>query len=199
AGVAETPTLRIGCESANEFQKSPQPAFSPVEGISGHACAGPPAIPGLETDGKSLEVSKRTPLTFSLWVDPSPNDVDAALLSAIDYSQNPASTTFGHGMGLRLVGGAIEFRFSDRFPAYSIRVRSQGAHLAPNQWRHIAVAYQGAGKADQRVRAGLVRIFVDGQELPTLAVNDDLALPDEKGDKPKAMSFRIGQREIVVH
>jgi len=192
AGVAETPTLRIGCESGNEFQKTPQAAFSPVDGISGHACAGPPAIPGLETDGKSLEISKRTPLTFSLWVDPSATDADAALLSAIDYSQNPASTTYGHGMELRLVGGEIEFRFSDRFPAYSIRVRSQGAHLAPDQWRNVVVAYQGAGKTDQRVRAALVRIFVDGRELPTLAVNDDLALPDEKGDKPKAISFRIG-------
>ncbi len=175
AGVTDTPALRIGCDV-----------------ISGRACAAPPVAPGLQTQGKDLEVSKRTPLTFSLWLNPSQNDTDSALLSAIDYSENPAATTYGHGMELRLVGGEIEFRFSDRFPAYSIRVRSQGAHLAPDQWRHVAVAYQGAGKTDQRVRAGLVRIFVDGRELPTLALNDDLALPEEKGDKPKPMSFRVG-------
>jgi hypothetical protein len=175
ASIPENPALRIGCDV-----------------ISGHACAAPPAVPGQETQGNGLAVSKRTPLTFSLWVDPSSADTDAALLSAIDYSQNPAATTYGRGMELRLVGGEIEFRFSDRFPAYSIRVRSQDAHLAPGQWRHVAIAYQGAGKNDQRVRASLVRIFVDGRELPTLAMNDDLALPDEKSDKPKTMSFRIG-------
>jgi hypothetical protein len=169
AGVAENPALRIGCDV-----------------ISGQACA------NRETQTRELAVSKRGPLTFSLWVNPSPADTDAALLSAIDYSENPAATTYGQGMELRLAGSEIEFRYSDRFPAYSIRVRSQGAHLAPDQWRHVAVAYQGAGKTDQRVRASLVRIFVDGRELPTLAVNDDLALPDEKADKAKAMSFRIG-------
>jgi hypothetical protein len=175
AGAAENPALRMGCDV-----------------ISGQGCAGPPALPGQQTQDKDLSVSKRSPLTFSLWLDPSPADSDAALLSAIDYSENPAATTYGHGMELRLVGGEVEFRFSDRFPAYSIRVRSQGAQLTPGQWQHVAVAYQGAGKTDQRVRASLVRIFIAGRELPTLALNDDLALPDEKSDKAKPMNFRIG-------
>ncbi|HWF08503.1 MAG TPA: DUF1549 domain-containing protein, partial [Bryobacteraceae bacterium] len=150
------------------------------------------AAKGCETSGKGVAISKRRPLTFSFWLNPAAGDTDAALLSAIDYSQNPAATTYGNGIEVRLVNGEIEFRFSDRFPAYSIRVRSQGAQLTPEQWRHVAVVYSGAGKEDMRARASWVRMFVDGRELPTVAQNDDLALPDEKSDKPKDTKFRVG-------
>ena len=69
---------------------------------------------------------------------------DAVAASSADYSKSAAGTTFGAGLEIRLVGGELEFRLSDRFPAYSIRVRSEGANLQPGQWRHVAVVYAGA-------------------------------------------------------
>ncbi len=35
-------------------------------------------------------------------------------------------------------------------------------------------------------------MFADGRELPTLILNDDLALPDAAGNKPTLTTFRIG-------
>jgi hypothetical protein len=141
---------------------------------------------------KPVSVSKRDPTTFSLWLNPAPGDKDVALLSAIDYSQNTAATTFGSGIELRLSDGDLEFRYSQRFPAYSIRVRSAGGAILPGQWRHVTLVYQGADKAAMRAHASWVRIFVDGNEVPTLVLNDGLTLPDASGDKPKPTTFRIG-------
>jgi len=70
-----------------------------------------------------------------------------ALLSALDYSQNTAAASYGGGIELRLVEGEVEFRFSQRYPAYSLRLRSQGAAIGPGEWRHVALVYEGAAIA----------------------------------------------------
>ena len=70
-------------------------------------------------------------------------DTDVALLSTVDYATNSAGTTFGKGLELRLVAGELEFRYADRFPAYSIRVRSEGAGISAGQWQHVTLIYEG--------------------------------------------------------
>jgi hypothetical protein len=145
------------------------------------------------TKPESVEVSiaKRQPMTFSLWLRPDA-DGSGPLLSAMDYAPNPASTEYGRGIELRLEGGQLEFRFADRFPAYSIRLQSRGAGIAGGKWTHIALTYAGAPKDAMRGHAAWVRIFADGRELPIRVLNDGLPLPDEKNVKPKATRFRIG-------
>ncbi|MCU1326426.1 MAG: hypothetical protein JWN34_1796 [Bryobacterales bacterium] len=101
-----------------------------------------------ENVSQPVPISKRDPFTFSAWLNPAPIDRDVALLSAIDYSQNPAAVTYGNGIEFRLVNGELELRFSARFPAYSMRVRSEGAGLVPGEWHHLTLAYRGA--ADKR-------------------------------------------------
>lgn len=146
----------------------------------------------LETKGREVLISRREPLTFSAWLHPSETDRDVALLSAIDYSRNSAATTFGTGVELRLAEGELEFRFSQRFPAYSIRVRSEGARLKPDQWRHVTLVYGGApDKTVLRAHASWVRMFADGREVPTVVLNDGLGLPDV-GAKPTSTVFRVG-------
>ena len=113
--------LQVRCDS-------PQEGFVLQSGLVGNACrlsAGSKPT----TDGKGVLVSAREPLTFSLWLRPEPGDTDVALLSTVDYATNVAGTTYGKGIELRLVGGELEFRFAERFPAYSIRVRSDGARI----------------------------------------------------------------------
>jgi Protein of unknown function (DUF1553)/Protein of unknown function (DUF1549)/Concanavalin A-like lectin/glucanases superfamily/Planctomycete cytochrome C len=200
-GPASQPVLHIPCESANEFANSPQTLSLDERGVAGRACAAlaqsgleaPPATDSTGPKKRGIPVAKRNPLTFTLWVNPSSADTDVALLSGIDYSQPPAATSYGHGIEVHLAGGEIEFRFSDRFPAYSIRVQSEGAHLTAGQWQHVTVVYSGPdGRDDGRARASWVRMFADGRELPTVALNDDLGLPEAKTDKPKPTVFRIG-------
>jgi hypothetical protein len=180
AAGENTPTgavLTIACGAAN--------------GPAGKACA-PGGIEPKPLASEKLPVSKRNPLTFSIWLKPAASDTDVALLSAIDYSQNTASVEYGSGTELRLVGGELEFRLSQRFPNYSLRVQSAGANLKPGQWRHLTLLYAGADRDSMRVKASWVRMFADGREIPTRVLNDGLTLPDAKGDKPTNTTFRIG-------
>jgi hypothetical protein len=186
--------LEIRCESPNELQKAPESGFTQVAGVDGQACLTGVATPKPETGGEGVGISKRAPLTFSLWLRPEAADTDIALLSAVDYSGTTAATTYGKGIELRLVDGELEFRLNDRFPSYSVRVRSEGAEIAPGQWRHVALVYEGAARTKDamRVHASWVRMFADGREVPTRVLNDDVMLPDAKGDKPAPTRFRIG-------
>ncbi len=185
--------LQIACEKGNEFKDRPDKAFRQVPGVVGKACVTGVTLPKPETRGKGVPVTKRGPLTLSFWLSPGAEDTNVALLSSMDYSANPASTGYGKGLEVRLVNGELEFRFADRFPAYSIQVRSQGAGLKPGQWRHMTILYEAAPGPDvQRVQASWVRIFADRRELPVRVLEDDLALSDAKEDSPSLTHFRIG-------
>ncbi len=185
--------LEIHCESDNEFEKTPESGFKLVEGVVGHSCTTKGATSKLQTAGKSVPVSKRQPLTFSTWVRPDAADADVALLSTMNYAVSPASTAYGEGMDLRLVNGEIEFRYADRFPAYSIRVRSKGADLSPGQWRHLSAVYNGVIHEDaMRAEAASVQMFVDGREVAVQVLDDGLALPGSDDDKPSLRQFRVG-------
>jgi len=131
-------------------------------------------------------------MTFSLWVRPDAEGGSGPLLSAMDYATNPASTGYGKGIELRLEGGELEFRFADRFPAYSVRVRSEGARIAPGRWKHLVLVYEGvAGRDALRVQASWIRMFADGRDLAVRVLNDGLSMPDEKS-KPTPTRFRLG-------
>ena len=182
--ISTAPTgaaLEMNCETAGDFTLA--------AGVAGQACTVGEAKPL----AAAVPISKRLPLTFSAWLRPDTSDLDAPLLSAIDYSRNPASVGWGSGIEFRLADGELEFRSGQRFPSYSIRVRSVGAGLTAGQWRHVALVYAGAaGKKAMRAEANWVRIFVDGRELPIRILNDGCALPDEKTDKPSPTRFRVG-------
>jgi hypothetical protein len=173
--------LAASCSQGGEEDKGP----------SGHVCA-PAGLEPKPESAEKLPISKRAPITFGLWVKPAASDTDVALLSAIDYSINPAAVNFGSGMELRLVGGELEFRLSLRFPNYSLRVRSEGANLRPGEWHHLTLVYAGADKDAMRVAASWARIFTDGREVGTKVLNDGVALPSAKDDKPTLIQFRIG-------
>ncbi len=184
--TAKTPdstVLAMHCDAAEEGLKL-------TEGIAGKGCQldGEAAKPITQ----SVPVSKRDGMTFSIWLNPNQEDKDAPLLSAMDYARNPASVTYGAGIELRLVGGELEFRFAQRFPAYAMRVRSEGAKVEAGKWRHLALVYSGIqDKASMRAEAAWVRVFADGQEIETRVLNDGLGVPDEKS-KPSPTKFRVG-------
>lgn len=183
--------LQLKCESTAEFDKAAESATLIVDhGPAGRACR----PNGAKIETPPLPVSKRDPLTFNFWLRSEMTDTEAALLSAADYSASTASVNYGRGIEVRLVAGELEFRFGDRFPAYSIRVRSQGAAIQPEQWRHVTVIYEGAaGRETGRADASWVRMFADGRELPTTILNEGVSLPEAKaGDKPPQAKLRFG-------
>jgi hypothetical protein len=159
--------------------------------VTGQSCVTGDARAKPEAGGTPVPVWRRGPITFSAWVRPD-GEASGPLLSTMDYATNPASVGYGKGIELRLEGGELEFRWADRFPAYSVRVRSEGAEIRPGQWTHIALVYAGvSSKDDLRVQASWVRLFADGREVPARVLNDGLSLPDEKS-KPAPTRFRIG-------
>jgi hypothetical protein len=191
--IPENATLHIGCESEQELGPASQTGIALADGVAGHSCVVNDVSAKPQTPGQGLPVAKRQPLTFSLWVRPDAKDIDVPLLSAMDLGENPAAVIYGRGLGLQLTGGEFEIRYADRFPAYSIRVRSVGAGLAPEQWHHLTAVYAGVvDKSAMRAQAAAVRLFVDGREMPVQVLNDDLALPEEKSDNVAMTRFRIG-------
>ncbi len=174
-------SLRIDCEA--------QPDFEKAAGIMGQACQGPAKE---KPQTEPVQVGKRSPFTFSLWVNPGAADRDAALLSTMEFGRNRAATTYGSGLELRLIGGEIEFRYGNRFPAYSIRVQSAGAAIAPGKWTHVTMVYAGAPESANRAEAAWVRLFADGRELAVRVLNDGLSIGAPKAEKAAPVKFRLG-------
>jgi len=166
-----------------------QPAETFGTGVAGKACVSRKDAPLPELAEQDIELCGDGAFTLSLWVNPEKGGQDAPLFSAIDYSPEPASSEHGRGVELRLAGDEVEFRFSRRFPAYSITVRSDGADIHPGQWRHVTVVYEGSyDKSGMRARAAWVRMFVDGRETATRLVHDDLQFPTPDFEP----TFRLG-------
>ena len=150
--------LFIGCEGAE------------LPGIAGSSCGRRAVEPDEE-----LKLEEHGAFTLGLWLRSDSEQANAALFSAIDYSPDPASSSHGAGVELRLVAGEAELRLSKRYPSYSITVRSVGAGIAPGQWHHVAAVYEGTdGRDSMRAQAAWVRLFVDGREHATEVLHDDV-------------------------
>ena len=150
--------LFVGCDDAD------------AAGIAGRACGRIEISPE-----EPLQLDKHGAFTLGLWVRPSSPQSDSALFSAIDYSPDPASSTHGAGIELRLAGSEAELRLSKRYPSYSIGVRTEGAGIRAGQWHHVMAVYEGSeGKDSLRAEAAWVRLFVDGREAATRLLHDDV-------------------------
>ncbi len=179
----------VRCESARQFPDEAAPAGAFSTGVVGRACASRKNDAFPELTDRDVELCDDGALTLMLWFNPERVGEDVPLFSAIDYSPEPASSKHGKGVELRLAGDEIEFRLSQRYPAYSITVQTDGAEIRVGQWRHVAVVYEGArDKSGMRARAAWVRMFVDGRETATRPVYDDLQLSTPGFDS----TFRLG-------
>lgn len=138
---------------------------------------------------RAIKLDGRARFSAALWFRADSEQPDAPLLSAIDYAPDPASAQHGSGIEMRLVGEEIEVRMSKRYPSYSITVQSRGAGIRPSQWRHAAVVYEGAPrKSYMRAGAAWLRLFVDGREVGTRILHDDLQDPGARFEK----TIRLG-------
>ena len=168
-------------QSAAEPGVALLPPETDPAGIVGSAWRPDLAQPAPKLAANAFDFRAKSGLTLAFWLNPdADNPRDVALFSAINYVGSTDDATYGRGRELRLIDGEIEFRSSERYPAYAIVVRTVGAAIRPGQWRHVAVVYSGGKNA-----AG-VRCFIDGQEQP-IHVHFD-GLPGE----PKQAEFLLG-------
>ena len=175
--------------NAQGIERVPDAAFalacddSGIPGISGSSCA----LAEVAAE-EPVELEDHRAFTLSLWLRADTAASDAPLFSSIDYSPDPASSQHGKGIELRIKGEELELRLSNRYPSYSVTVRSEGAGLRPGHWRHVTALYEGSeGKNAMRARASWVRLFVDGREVETAVLFDDL----QSGAKFQ-VPYRIG-------
>lgn len=148
-----------------------------------------PEAPAKVPDGK-ISFTSQESFAVAFWVNPdADNPSDVPLLSAINYQGSPADSGYGKGRDIRLIDGEIEFRISDRYPAYATIIRSRTARIQPGQWRHICLT--GAKAAHARD----LRIFIDGVKMAVEVRYDGLSgLPGDQGITIGAGNLPNGSR-----
>ncbi|HEX8310494.1 MAG TPA: DUF1549 domain-containing protein, partial [Chthoniobacteraceae bacterium] len=143
-------------------------------GVTGQAWHSAGANPLATIDGAQVKFDHPTGFTLSLWIAPAEdNPADVALISNQNYQSKPAAGDYGKGQEVRLVNGELELRMNARFPAYAVRIASEGALIRPGAWQHVALAYD-VPKVKRGPRASTIRMFVDGREVRTRAIADGL-------------------------
>ncbi|MFN9627564.1 MAG: DUF1553 domain-containing protein [Planctomycetota bacterium] len=116
------------------------------------------------------------PFSISLWVN-VPSLGSMAILSRMDEAMN------FRGYDMLLVNGKIEVHLVDTWPSNAIKISSQQT-IAPNQWQHLTLTYDGSKKA-----AG-ANLSIDGKPVKFDIPNNNLTGSLET-DKP----FHLGLRE----
>lgn len=116
------------------------------------------------------------PFSISLWVN-VPNLGSMAILSRMDEATN------FRGYDMLLVNGKVEVHLVDTWPSNAIKISSQPT-IAPNQWHHLTLTYDGSKKA-----AG-ANLYIDGKSVKFDVPNNNLTGSLET-DKP----FHLGLRE----
>lgn len=133
-------------------------------------------------DGKHLtstqlgKFQSDRPFSISLWVN-VPSLGSMAILSRMDEAMN------FRGYDMLLVNGKIEVHLVDTWPSNAIKISSQQT-IAPNQWHHLTLTYDGSKKA-----AG-ANLYIDGKPVKFDIPNNNLTGSLET-DKP----FHLGLRE----
>jgi hypothetical protein len=108
-----------------------------------------------------LAIDRWQPFTIAFWIRD-----DAANPQPVVVVQQTRGTDVGYnGFDLMLAGGVLEARLYRVWPGNAIGVRARRP-LAPKQWQHVVVSYDGSSRAE-----GL-RLYLDGVELPTRIVRD---------------------------
>lgn len=145
-----------------------------VEGRKGQAVS---LSSGSHLVSKSLgKLSAEKPFSLSVWVHPTA-DGSMAVLSRMDEAKQH------RGYDLLVVNGKVEMHLVDQWPANALKVSSQQT-IAPNQWHHLGVTYDGSRKA-----AG-IKIAIDGKPA-TLDVPNNSLSGSIESDQP----FRLGLRQ----
>ena len=106
--------------------------------------------------------------TLAAWIYPIAAEGGAIIARAREAQGDKSmGERMGTGYGLLLEDGKLQFNLISDRANDAVRVETQD-RIALNQWLHVAVSYDGSGKA------GGVRIYVDGQPQILRAGSDQI-------------------------
>jgi hypothetical protein len=118
------------------------------------------------------------PFSVAAWVRLA-KEGSGALVARMDVAR-------GHrGWDLLVEGRSLAFHLIDTWPDKALKAGTQRPVLNPGQWAHVAVTYDGGGKA------GGVRFYVNGKEAPARVLSDKLPADAETWS---STPLRLGQR-----
>ena len=116
------------------------------------------------------------PFSISVWIK-APKNGNGAVLAKMKTSQSY------RGYDIWLQGGGIGTHIINKWQDNAVKVVSK-SHIKPDAWNHVAVTYDGSGKA-----AGTL-IYINGERSDTTVEADGLT-----GDISNDVPFRIGGRD----
>lgn len=168
--VAEAALLHEGFEG--ELTEVAAESLEPKAGVKTVHLKRVPGVrgQGVRFDGDfavwfddQLRTDRCDEFSFDFWLrDTERNPQPVVVL------QKTQGTDVGYnGFDVMLAGGSLEARLYRVWPGNGIGVRVVEP-LAKDEWQHVAVTYDGSS------RAGGLRIYLSGREVPTEVVRDHL-------------------------
>ena len=124
--------------------------------------------------------SRNTPFTVSLWI----NTPDIKERAVVFHRSRAWTDSASRGYQMLIEEGHISVSLIHFWPGNAIRVRT-GKALAPQQWHHLSMVYDGSSEAN-----GL-KIYLNGAPAETEIIKDNLYknITGSGGD-----NITIGQR-----
>ncbi len=105
--------------------------------------------------------------TLAAWIRPHGADGGTIVSRMVEQDADSAFTSDSEGYSVHLKAGRVQVRLTKRWLDDALRVETE-AVLAPEQWHHVAVIYDGS-----RLATG-VKIFINGQPQKMRLLLDQL-------------------------
>lgn len=129
--------------------------------------------------GDFANFARNEAFSVAAWVRPASDKVNGAIVARMDEASKY------RGWDFLVEGRSLAFHLINTWPDVALKAGTQRPVLNAGQWHHVAVTYDGSG------RAGAVKFFVNGKEVPSRILVDKLAgNVDTRSNTP----LRVGQR-----
>lgn len=120
------------------------------------------------------------PFSISLWLE-APKRFDRAIILHRSRAWTDAAS---RGFELLVEDGKLSFALVHFWPGNAIRINSID-ELPVSQWTHVTLTYDGSSRA-----SGL-NIYMDGEQLPTVTIRDELTKTIDASPKEVALGQRF--------
>ncbi len=134
--------------------------------------------------GDHANFARNEPFSLSVWVRSPKDGFSGSIVARMD------DKAAHRGWDLLQESRNLAFHLIDTWPDNALKVTTTKAVLAPGQWQHVTVTYDGSGKA------GGVKLYLNGADAPLRATSDKLK-PD--AETRSNTPLRLGQRSSSMH
>jgi hypothetical protein len=147
------------CKSVSFDGDESVPRLKAVAGAQGQAVQFDGDVGAVFPD--AINIDRWQPFSINFWLRDSARNPQPVVLA----HQTRGTDVGYNGFDLMLADGVLEARLYRVWPGNAIGIRAERA-LAADEWQHVAVVYDGSSRA-----TGL-RLYLAGEELPTVVVRD---------------------------